>query len=125
MAFRDILTHIHFLYNGDHYAPIEMSSKDVQPASYDVCFYHLILLWILSVYFTLLHLKSNLAAGFAKDGQRKKTDLSYTQQESPAHAASAFFNAFLSAFFIYSYAMTFIFSIWPLLNAFLLFERHY
>jgi hypothetical protein len=70
-----------------------------------------------SVYFTRLHLKSHLTAGFCKDGQRKKPI--YIPKTSPAHAASAFYMLII-CFTFYSCGMTF--SLLSLFNAGLLCE---
>lgn len=102
MEFCDILIHIHFLYNGEHYAPIECF-----PHLFNLIFmmlrFYLSITYAFSVYFTRLHLKSHLTAGFCKDGQRKKPI--YIPKTSPAHAASAFYMLII-CFTFYSCGMT-------------------
>jgi len=85
MEFYDILTHIHFLYNGGRYIPIECSTLFIY-----LSFFYLV--------FTLLHLKSHLTAGFCKDGQREKKPIIYPRH-LPARAASRILYALLSALF--------------------------
>jgi hypothetical protein len=51
--------------------------------------------------FTLLHLKSHLTAGFCKDGQRKKTELSYTQDIFPLTRHPHFIYFFYLLYFLF------------------------
>ncbi len=80
MELANILTDT-LLYNGDHYALVEYLLYLFNLIAMNFCFVHLSS-YAFSVYLTPLHLKSHLTAGFNKDGQRKKTDLSYTQDIS-------------------------------------------
>lgn len=63
------------------------------------CFIHLSS-YGFSVCFTLLHLKSHLTAGFCKDGQRKKTYLSYTQDISRSRGIRILY-AFYLLYFLF------------------------